>query len=40
MQQILNQMQQDPAAAQDHLKNPLIASKIRKLIASGILKIA
>ncbi|KAI9144276.1 stress-induced-phosphoprotein 1-like protein [Paraphysoderma sedebokerense] len=37
MQQILSQMQSDPGAVRDHMKNPVIAAKIRKLIASGIL---
>lgn len=40
MRTILAQMQSDPAAVQDHMKNPVIASKIRKLIASGILRTA
>jgi len=38
MQQILQQMQSDPGAVRDHMKNPAIASKIRKLMASGILE--
>jgi stress-induced-phosphoprotein 1 len=40
MQQILQQMQQDPKAAQEHLKNPQVAANIRKLMAAGILKMA
>jgi stress-induced-phosphoprotein 1 len=40
MQQILQQMQTDPAAARDHMKNPMVADKIRKLINVGILKVA
>ncbi|KAJ3384909.1 hypothetical protein HDU92_003338 [Lobulomyces angularis] len=39
MQSILQQMQTDPKAAQDHMKNPLIAKKIRVLINSGVLKV-
>lgn len=39
MQSILQQMQDDPKAAQDHMKNPAIAAKIRTLINSGILKV-
>lgn len=40
MRIILQQMQTDPKAAQEHMKNPLVASKIRKLIAAGILRTA
>jgi len=38
IQQILQQAQQDPAALQDHLKNPGVRAKIQKLIAAGIIK--
>ncbi|KAI7861482.1 hypothetical protein BDF14DRAFT_1868849 [Spinellus fusiger] len=38
MQQILKDMQQDPKAAQEHLKNPQVAANIRKLMAAGILR--
>jgi len=39
MRQILEDMQRDPGAAQSHLKNPLVMSKIQKLISAGILKV-
>lgn len=39
MRLILEQMQTDPKAVQDHLKNPDIAGKIQKLLESGIIQI-
>lgn len=40
MQSILQQMQSDPRAIQDHMKNPIVANKIRKLMAAGIIRTA
>lgn len=39
MRIILEQMQQDPKAAQDHLRNPEIMAKIEKLINAGLIGI-
>lgn len=45
MQSILQQMKDDPMAAQEyiciyfsHMKNPVISAKIRKLINAGIIQ--
>lgn len=39
MRLILEQMQNDPKALQDHLKNPDITAKLQKLLESGIIAI-
>jgi stress-induced-phosphoprotein 1 len=37
-QTILQDMQTDPKAAANHLRNPAIAAKIQKLVAAGVLR--
>ncbi|KAF9913869.1 Hsp90 cochaperone [Lobosporangium transversale] len=39
MRSILQQMQEDPKAAQEHMKNPMVAANIRKLINAGIIRL-
>ncbi|KAL4437043.1 hypothetical protein ABPG75_004182 [Micractinium tetrahymenae] len=39
MRQVLQDMQEDPKAAQQHLRHPDISRKIDKLVAAGILQI-
>eukprot|EP01118_Nematostelium_gracile_P007605 TRINITY_DN2488_c0_g1_i4.p1 TRINITY_DN2488_c0_g1~~TRINITY_DN2488_c0_g1_i4.p1 ORF type:complete len:611 (-),score=213.86 TRINITY_DN2488_c0_g1_i4:24-1787(-) len=38
MNQILQDMTKDPKAAENHMRNPMIAAKIQKLAAAGILR--
>lgn len=38
MQQILQQAQTNPAALQDHMKNPTVRLKVQKLINAGIIR--
>jgi stress-induced-phosphoprotein 1 len=38
MQSILQQMQRDPAALKEHMRNPGVAHKIRKLVAAGVIR--
>jgi len=39
MQSILQQAKGDPAALQDHMRNPAIRSSIQKLIAAGVIRL-
>lgn len=38
MQAILQQAQSDPAALQEHMKNPSVRSNIQKLVAAGVIR--
>jgi stress-induced-phosphoprotein 1 len=38
MNAILQQAQSNPAALQEHLKNPSVRSKIQKLAAAGVIR--
>ena len=39
MQSILQQAKGDPAALNEHMKNPGIRAKIQKLIAAGVIRV-
>ncbi|KAI1105550.1 hypothetical protein F4804DRAFT_331137 [Jackrogersella minutella] len=39
MQSILQQAQSDPAALQEHMRNPSVRSQIQKLIAAGVIRV-
>ncbi|TVY44912.1 Heat shock protein-like protein [Lachnellula occidentalis] len=39
MQSILQQAQGDPAALQEHMRNPGIKAKIQKLVAAGVIRV-
>ncbi|XP_022881121.1 hsp70-Hsp90 organizing protein 3-like [Olea europaea var. sylvestris] len=38
MQQVLVDLQENPKAAQDHMRNPLVMNKIQKLVSAGIVQ--
>lgn len=38
MQSILQQAKGDPAALQEHMKNPQVRANIQKLIAAGVIR--
>lgn len=39
MQSILQQAKNDPAALNEHTKNPVIRAKVQKLIAAGVIRV-
>ncbi|XP_057518652.1 hsp70-Hsp90 organizing protein 2-like [Amaranthus tricolor] len=39
MRQVLMDFQENPKAAQDHMKNPMVMHKIQKLISAGIVQV-
>ncbi|KAI1334625.1 hypothetical protein F5Y15DRAFT_401087 [Xylariaceae sp. FL0016] len=39
MNTILQQAQSDPAALQEHMRNPAVASNVRKLVAAGVIRL-
>lgn len=38
MQSILQQAKNDPAALNEHMRNPGVRSKIQKLVAAGVIR--
>uniref|UniRef100_A0A803L6H7 STI1 domain-containing protein n=1 Tax=Chenopodium quinoa TaxID=63459 RepID=A0A803L6H7_CHEQI len=39
MRQVLIDFQENPKAAQDHMKNPMVMNKIQKLVSAGIVQV-
>ncbi|KAH6818117.1 stress-inducible protein [Perilla frutescens var. frutescens] len=39
MRQVLVDFQENPSAAQEHMKNPLVMNKIQKLVSAGIVQV-
>lgn len=39
MQAILQQAQSDPAALNEHMRNPTVRTKIQKLMAAGVIRV-
>lgn len=38
-EQVLVDFQENPKAAQEHMKNPLVMNKIQKLVSAGIVQV-
>lgn len=39
MRQVLTDLQENPKAAQEHMKNPMVMNKIQKLVSAGIVQV-
>ncbi|CAN1174555.1 Hsp70-Hsp90 organizing protein 2 [Linum perenne] len=39
MRQVLSDLQENPKAAQEHMKNPMVMNKIQKLVNAGIIQV-
>lgn len=39
MQSILQQAKNDPAALQEHMKNPQVRTGVQKLVAAGVIRL-
>lgn len=39
MQSILQQARSDPAALQEHMKNPQVRTSVQKLVAAGVIRV-
>jgi len=39
MQAILQQAKGDPAALQEHMRNPQVRAQIQKLVAAGVIRL-
>ncbi|KAH9555702.1 hypothetical protein CY35_08G129300 [Sphagnum magellanicum] len=39
MQQVLTDLQENPKAAQEHVKNPMVMGRIQKLVSAGIVQV-
>ena len=39
MRSILQQMQNDPRAINEHMKNPIVATKLQKLMDAGVIRV-
>jgi hypothetical protein len=37
--QVLTDLQQNPKAAQEHVKNPMVMGRIQKLVSAGIVQV-
>jgi len=39
MQQVLTDLQENPKAAQEHVKNAMVMERIQKLVSAGIVQV-